>query len=111
MLKWYKKLYIGDNAKKNASSTIRKVNHKRVVFDVYLVTVASNPENLLEIISANQLLMAVPRKMCPLIVGIASGYAEAVELVQKIITETYQVQGNTDVRKYLKEKERNTVGD
>lgn len=56
MLKWYNHLYLGDTAKKKAPKIIRKVNQGKLQFDIYLVTLASNPENLLEIISANQLL-------------------------------------------------------
>ena len=56
MLKWYKKLYIGDNAKKKADVYMRKIDQGRFLFDIYLITLASNEKNLLDIISANQLL-------------------------------------------------------
>ena len=39
-----------------------------------------------------------------MIVGLAAGYTEALEVVEKIIEETYQKQGNTDVRRYLEER-------
>lgn len=104
MLKWYKKLYIGDNAKKKASSVIRKIEKGKLVFDIYLVTLASNEENLMEIIQANQLLQKAVRRRCPMIVGLADGYGEALELVQKIIEETYHSQKDTDVRRYLKNR-------
>lgn len=110
MLEWYKNLYVGDNVKKNKSSIIRKINHKKATFGIYLITAASNPENLLEIIAANQLLMPMQRKLCPVIVGIAGDYTEALEIVQKIITETYQAEKNTDVRRYLQKKERRGKG-
>jgi hypothetical protein len=101
MLKWYKKLYTGDNVKKNIRKIIWKVNHGRMQFDIYLVTRASNPENLLEIISAKQLLQKNIRRLCPEIVGVAGGYEEAVELVRQIVEETYHEQGDMDVRRYL----------
>ena len=104
MLKWYKKLYIGDNAKKKASSIIRKINHKKVVPGVYLVTLASNPENLLEIISADQLLQPALRKLCPPIVGLAFGYEEAVDMIKEIVIQTYRDQKDTDVRGYLEQR-------
>lgn len=104
MLKWYKKLYIGDNAKKKASSTIRKINHKKMTPGIYLVTLASNPDNLLEIIAADLLRQPALYQMCPPVVGIASGYQEAVELVRKIVEEVYCEQKSTDVRKYLEER-------
>lgn len=104
MLKWYKKLYIGDNSKKKAPAVIKKVNQGKLQFDIYLITLASNEKNLLEIIQANQLTQKTLRKLCPMIVGLAAGYTEALEVVEKIIEETYQKQGNTDVRRYLEER-------
>ena len=48
MLKWYKKLYIGDNAKKKAKATVRKLNQGRLVLSFYVITLASNEKNLLD---------------------------------------------------------------
>ena len=104
MLKWYKKLYIGDNAKKKAPSVIKKVNQGKLQYDIYLITLASNEKNLLEIIQANQLIQKTLRKLCPRIVGMASGYGEALEVVEKIVEETYLKQGDTDVRRYLNDR-------
>ena len=39
-----------------------------------------------------------------MIVGLAAGYWEALELVQQIVAETYEAQKNTDVRRYLEEQ-------
>ena len=104
MLKWYKKLYIGDNAKKKAPSVRKKVNQGKLQYDIYLITLASNEKNLLEIIQANQLVQKTLRKLCPMIVGMASGYEEALEVVEKIVEETYLKQGDTDVRRYLNDR-------
>ncbi len=98
MLTWYKKLYVGDNAKKKKNQMIHKVNHRKLQLEVYLVTLASNPENLLEIISSNQLIQKAVYRRCPMIVGLAAGYWEALELVQQIVAETYEAQKNTDVK-------------
>ncbi|MGN0252179.1 MAG: hypothetical protein ACI4EH_12580 [Oliverpabstia sp.] len=104
MLKWYKKLYIGDNAKKKAKATIKKLNQGRLVLSVYVITLASNEKNLLDFFPASHLKQKVLRSSCPMIVGLADGYEEALQLVQKIIEETYQCQGDTDVRTYLKNR-------
>lgn len=104
MLTWYKKLYVGDTAKKKKDKMIQKVNRRKPQLEVYLITLASNPENLLEIISTNQLMQKTIYRRCPMIVGLAAGYWEALELVQQIVAETYETQGNTDVRGYLEER-------
>lgn len=104
MLTWYKKLYVGDNAKKRKDRIIRRVNHRKFQMEVYLITLASNPDNLLEIVPAEQLIQKIVYRRCPMIVGLAVGYWEALELVQRIVAETYETQGNTDVRGYLQDK-------
>lgn len=55
MLNWYKKLYVGDNARKKKKQLIRKISMGAGVVDVYLITLASNPRNQLDIFSANEL--------------------------------------------------------
>ena len=104
MLKWYKKLYIGDNAKKKARATVRKLNQGRLVLSYYVITLASNEKNLLDFFPASQMKQKAFRSCCPMIVGLADGYEEALQLVQKIIEETYESQEDTDVRTYLKNR-------
>lgn len=104
MLKWYKNLYIGENAKKDHRKMVWKIKIKQKQEDVYLITLASNEKNVLDIIESRQLEQDIIRKHCPMIVGIALGYADALDLVQKIIEETYQAQENVDVCGYLQTK-------
>ena len=101
MLKWYRNLYIGHNAEKKAKKLIKKINHGAGVLDAYLVPLAVNPENSLEIISANQLMQKILRESCPMIVGLGAGYEEAVEIVQKIAEEVYADTGRMEIRNWL----------
>jgi len=107
MLKWFKNLYIGDTANKQKNRIIWKVNHGVGVWDIYLITLASNPDNLLDIISANMLLQKPIRRRCPLIVGLASGHEEALQLVEQIISDVYQKTGAVAVRQYIEQQLRN----
>ena len=97
MLNWYKNLYVGDNAKKKQKKLIRKINQVAGVIDV-------NPANSLEIISANYLLQKPVRRNCPMIVGLCSGYYEAVDLVEQIAKEVYEDTGAMDIRGWLLQK-------
>lgn len=101
MLKWYDNLYIGDGSKKKVAHYISRINHRKPVRDIYLITIASNEANQLDIIKSSYLLQPIVMKMCPMIVGIAKGYDEACELVVMMIEETLNKTGNADVRKYL----------
>lgn len=107
---WYKKLYLGDNVKKKEKKIIRRVEGGKPVRNIYLITLASNPANLLDIFRANLLLSRPLAAGCPLIVGIADGYEEAVELVRRLVEETWNSRGDTDVKSYLEERlmEKNT---
>lgn len=104
MLKWYKNLYIGDNAKKGLQKTIHKINHRKWVNGIYLITLASGVKDQLDILSANQLKQNVLYERCPVIVGIAKGYDEALQLVVKMLEETWEQKKNADIRAFLKEK-------
>lgn len=104
MLEWYKRLYIGDNAKKKEKWIKWCVNHKIYPKQVYLVTLASNPKNLLDVFSVKQLKHEFIKQKCPLILGMGLGKDDAVKIVQQIVEETYKSQGNTNVQRYLKER-------
>lgn len=101
MLKWYKNLYVGDNAKKKKKQLIRKINTGAGVLDTYLITLAANPANQLEIFSANELMQKARRKNCPMIIGICAGYQEALEMVQYLARMTYERTGTGEIRKWL----------
>lgn len=107
MLNWYKNLYMGNTAKKKEKHIRRKVNAGKPAIGVYLITLAANPQNHLEIISAIQLQQKMIRERCPMIVGLAEGYEEALELIEKIAIEVYKETGEMDIRSWiLKNQER-----
>lgn len=89
---------------KEEKQLIRKINTGAGVLDVYLITLAVNPANQLEIFSANELMQKARRKSCPMIVGLCRGYEEALEMVQYFAQKTYESTGTGAVRKWL-EKE------
>ncbi|MCI5699584.1 MAG: hypothetical protein MR308_04200 [Lachnospiraceae bacterium] len=103
MLTWYNRLYIGNNAKKRADRAIRRLNDQKMVRGIYLITLASNEKNQLDILSAYNLIQPVVYRRCPMVIGIAWGYDEAVELVIHITNESLEKTGKADLRKYLEQ--------
>lgn len=101
MLNWYKKLYVGDNARKKKKQLIRKISMGAGVVDIYLITLASNPRNQLDIFSANELKQRARRKHCPLIIGLCRGYGEALEMTEMLVRKTYEQTGTAQVRQWL----------
>lgn len=110
MLNWYKRLYVGDNAKKKKKQLIRKINMGAGVWDVYLITLASNPKNQLDIFSANELKQKARRQNCPMIVGLCRGYGEALEMVEMLVQKTYAQTGTAKVREWLENQIREESG-
>ncbi len=106
MLKWYSNLYVGEQAQKNISRVKCRLNLGKMQMGMFLITYASNPENLLEIIATEQLLQRTVYRRCPLIVGVGASREEALQIVLQIVEETYAAQGDADVRRYLQMHEK-----
>lgn len=104
-MKWYRKLYLGDNAKDAKYKTIGKVRTGKFQNNTYLITLAANPNNLLDIYSANFLLQPDFKKANVTedvyVIGIAKGKEEAFEVVKNIISDVYTNTGGFEVKKYL----------
>lgn len=105
-MRWYRKLYVGETAKKDRYRIVGKVRWGRLQKkDAYLITLASNEANLLDIYPANTMLWPYFRKNNVLIIGIAKGYEEAVELACHIVAEVYTATAGFDIRSYIREQE------
>ncbi|MDE7404412.1 MAG: hypothetical protein K2M81_04825 [Lachnospiraceae bacterium] len=100
-MKFYKYLYIGDTVT-NPQKVKRKLKHHAGV-QVYVIAVASYPDQL-EIFHSAYLKQRYYRYHPPIIVGIASDYEEAVQIVMKITQECLEATGNCNLREYLKRK-------
>jgi hypothetical protein len=100
-MRWYHKLYVGKTAKKKRYEIVWKVKHKAGMLGVYLITLASNEENLLDIMDSSVLLQPFYKNENIFIVGIACGYDEAVELAARIIEELYKQTGEFHIRQFI----------
>lgn len=56
MVNWYKNLYVGDTAKKKQKKWMRRIENKKAVPGVWLLTLPSNQQNNLDVIPADLLL-------------------------------------------------------
>lgn len=103
-MEWYSKLYIGDRAKPKAEKIIRKLKRNAGQVDIFLITLAANGQDMLDIINSAYLKLPAVRRNLPMIVGIAKGYDEALDIVQEMLAETRKQTGNTRIPEYLKQK-------
>ena len=102
-MKFYRYLYIGDTIK-NPSKIKWKLKHHAGV-QAYVISIAADDDQL-EIFHSAYLKQKYFRKHSPIVVGIASNYDEAVQIVMKITQECLERTGNCNLKEYLKEKVR-----
>ncbi len=100
-MKWYRHIYIGEQARKNRYQIIGKIRRNKLQMDIYVITLALNASDLLDIYPAYVLCQRHFQKQEYLIVGIAKGYEEAINVVVKIVTEVYTKTGTFGIREYI----------
>ncbi len=100
-MNWYQNLYTGKTVEKKKERLIREIEQEKYRGNTYLITLAANPENQLEILSVHMLRFSYIRRNCPLIVGIASGRGEALRLLEKIVQEAYETTGEIKLREFF----------
>lgn len=101
-MRFSKKLYISPSLDKKRRKVIWKLRTGRPQPFVYIIALAKN-QDLLEIYHSGILKQKYYRKKAnaPYIVGIATGYSGAVDLVIDIIQDVYRDTGTYDVKSYL----------
>lgn len=100
-MNWYSELYTGKNAEKKAKRRIKEINNGIYRGNTYLITLAVNPADQLEILSVHQLRFSYIRRNCPMILGIASGKEEALEVFMEIVDQVYRETGDVKIRDYF----------
>ena len=107
-MKWYRNLYLGEGAKQAKYKMFGRIRRGRFQLDTYLITLSDNPDNLLDMFSANVLKQPYLKKQKGIhakeiyVVGLAKGYAEGLEVITAIIDDVYQQTGAFDIPGYLK---------
>lgn len=101
---WYKQLYVGEKAKKHRFHIIQNIRRNKLQAGVYVITPASNGNNILDIYPTITLMQPYYRESDLMILGIADGYNEALELAGSIVDEMYQKTGTFELKSFLEEK-------
>lgn len=100
---WYDKLYVGENAKKHRFSIIQSIRRKKGRLGVFVITPASNGNNILDIYPTVTLFRFHFDQRERLILGIAKGYQEALNLAGEIVRDMYQETGAFCLEKFLEQ--------
>ncbi len=104
IMKWYRDLYLGEGLKQNKEKLVKKAETCAGMPNIYVITLAANGRDLLDIFLADLLIQPVLHGRCPLIVGMAKGRREAVRLASDIVMEAYRANGDFDILKFLRER-------
>lgn len=102
-MKLYHKMYVRGIPDRKVIPTMRKMNRKKIITDLYCITLPVFQDGILEIYEYEELLKAPYESLeYPVIViGITSSYEHAEELTRLIVDEVYQNTGAFDVEDYL----------
>lgn len=101
---FFQNLYLGDRISSKKDQIMKKLNSKKSVPELYLITMAQNPDNMLEIVSHWEVLQKGYPNMDIRVVGLAKGKKEAFKVVQSIVEQVLSETGSADVRAYLNQR-------
>lgn len=108
---WYEDLYVGESIVHKTSKIKWKIRHNAGQLNIYVISLASNEANLLDIIPAQELLQKGYPKRDMHVIGLAKGYDEAVDVAVSIVDEVYRSTGAFDVRSYLRQRRHSLEND
>ena len=74
-----------------------------------MIVLIEEGENQLEFYSASLFKQKIVSDDGIFVVGIASGYDDAIYLVEKIAEDVYKKTGGLDMRSYIREQERQSL--
>ena len=102
MIKWSAKLYLSDDFnRKKKIKTMKSIEKGELTFEIYCITFAVDPNNLFDILNANELLFPYYAKQEIYILGLAGSKGQAKLLVKDMLEEIYTNTGDFRVREYF----------
>lgn len=103
-MKFLQELYLGEHIVPKVDQIVKKILADKLVPNLYLIAMATHPDNMLDLIPEWEVLQKGYPKEQIRIVGLAEDKEDAIGLIQFIIKESIEKTGSADVRAYLEEK-------
>ena len=100
-MKWHNHLYIGKRLQEKKDKLIEEMEGGKYRGGVYLITLAYNGKDLMDIRSARSLYRSGLKESLPMIVGIASDREEAFTLCGTILSDCYKSRKDMNVREWI----------
>lgn len=103
-MKFIDNLYLTDEIKKKKNRVLRKIKAQKFVLGLYIITLPSEDNGLLEIYPQYILLSSFYNQMDITVVGLAFGKDEAIELTNSIISDCYFTRNDFDIKTFIAER-------
>ncbi len=101
MIRWMEGLYLGEGVEKKHRKIQEDMERGKLRWHVYVLMLSTNPQNQLDILSSAFLKQPYYRHQELMVVGLASGYPEALTVLQRIVADAVQATGKADLRAFL----------
>lgn len=102
---WYEDLFLGESITERRKKRIIRGVKKRSFFShAYLLTLPTNPDNLMDLISTGVLRQKHYPKKGLFVIGIAADYDEALLLAGRIVAGIYAAQGNFNLGEFFRRR-------
>jgi len=104
-IKCYCDLYVSHGLKPKKNKILKKLMERTLQPSLYILTLARGEQNHLEFYPALLLQQPWYDEAEIFVVGIAEGYDAAVCLVEEIVRQVLEETGETDIRRFLAERQ------
>lgn len=103
-MRWYNDLYVGYNLLDKKRQIMRKIKNGKPQFNKYVIALPINDYDVLDIYPSYVLTQKWYKDSDLVIVGIAEGMEEAMDMMQLIIMDCLKDTGDLKVKKYILDK-------
>lgn len=103
-MRWYEDLYVGYNLLDKKNQVIKKIKNGKMQINKYVITLPFNDYDVLDIYPSCVLTQKWYKDSDMVVVGIAEGMEEAMDMVQLIIMDCLNEIGEIKVKKYIMEQ-------
>lgn len=101
-MRWWKHLYMGRKAMGNRPKVLMGIREGKKMPDTYVITLPESGNHIFDIRPVMLLTEEERQGNCLMILGVASGYGEAREVVRDMVDDMYRLTGSFDWGEYMK---------
>ena len=99
---FHPRLYLGEGINEKKVDKMKKMLiSKPLLVNVYLMVPAVNPADQIDIFDARQLVQPFYKNKSFYVVGMATCYEEALEVVEQMVQDCLRERGDCKLREYL----------